>query len=76
MEAFETIPVAGESPNGPEEDKKMKACPLVSAHVEYEAKENGPQDMEDSETSHVAKSTAWPRRRQEDEGVSPYKRKC
>jgi hypothetical protein len=38
QDASEMSPVAGEAPDGPEEDKKMKACPLATiAHVEYEA---------------------------------------
>jgi hypothetical protein len=37
MDAFETSPVAGEAPDGPEEDKKMKVCPLAIAHVENKA---------------------------------------
>jgi hypothetical protein len=32
----------------------MKACPLARAHVENEAEENGPQDMEVFETISVA----------------------
>jgi hypothetical protein len=31
----------------------MKACPLAIARVENEAEENGPQDMDAFETSHV-----------------------
>jgi hypothetical protein len=54
MDASETSPVAGDAPHGPAEDKKMKACPLASAHVENEDEENGPGDMDAFDTSLVA----------------------
>jgi hypothetical protein len=34
MEDFETSLVANEAPDGPPEDKKMKACPLAITHFE------------------------------------------
>jgi hypothetical protein len=48
------IPVAGEAQDGPPEYKKMKACPLAITHIENEAEENGPQDMDAFEMSPVA----------------------
>jgi hypothetical protein len=47
-------PVAGEAPDGPPEDNKMKVCLLAIPHVENEAEENGPQDMDAFKTSPVA----------------------
>jgi hypothetical protein len=54
QDTSQTSPVAGEAPDGPPEDKKMKACPLAIVHVKNEAEENGPQDMDTFETIPVA----------------------
>jgi hypothetical protein len=53
MGTFETSVVAGDAPDGPPEDKKMKVCTLAIAHVENDAEENGPQNMDAFDTSPV-----------------------
>jgi hypothetical protein len=44
VDAPATSPVSGDTLDGPEEDKKMKACSLASTHIVNEAEENDRQD--------------------------------